>query len=58
MMKQLDFTETTEVDYLYSELQKTKHSMSKQLRALFALITEMKKDINQIQSDKVSEKVV
>lgn len=55
-MQQMDMFSNSSEDYLYGELQKTKHTMSKSFRALFALVTEMQTQIMQMQQVPKEEK--
>ena len=43
-MRQLEMFEKNSEDFLFSELNKTQNSMNRQFRALFALVTEVKRD--------------
>ncbi len=45
-MQQLDiFSESHEITYLYSEIEKLKNSTDRRCRAIFALLTELQTEI-------------
>lgn len=48
-MQQLDLFDKTADSYLWSELQKTKTSMRKQLCDIFALLTEVQNKLKQLE---------
>jgi hypothetical protein len=52
-MRQLDFLSSSEVDLIHEDLQKTKYSMSKQFRALFALLSEVQEKIISMEKEKM-----
>lgn len=57
-MQQMDMFRSSGEDYLYGELQKTQHTMSRSFRALFALVTEMQTQIMQMQNAPVRKKII
>lgn len=51
-MYQPDLFRTTSEEYFFSELNKTQNSMNRQFRALFAIVTELKKDYIELKEQK------
>lgn len=45
MTLQLDLFHNTETDYLYSEIEKVKHSTDKRCRAIFSLLSELQDQV-------------
>lgn len=57
-MQQLDFFHKNSEDFLYSEIQKVRHSMDKRSRALFSLVSELQSEILTLREQQQKEKTV
>jgi len=54
-MQQLDFLNSSTESYLYSEIEKVRHSMDRRSRAMFALLSELQDQVISLQNDKDKE---